>query len=144
MKRHFTNSLGTCQTFVTAPRPMTGCDSPWRYMAMRALIEVEEACELIFYSMCNFMCFYPKLRTATLYCLTCMCVWSVYSVYFILNFILYTNIANEFIISFEITYQILQLYIKTFSFLLYGLMMAINVAQTCGCWHCCIECCVDS
>ena len=112
---------------------MTGCDSLSSHMAMHDLIEVEDAYELIFNFICNCMCFYPTLQAATLYCLTCMCVLSVYSVYFILDFILYTNIANEFIISFEIMYQILQLYIKTFSFLLYGLMMAINVAKTCGC-----------
>ena len=39
-----------------------------------------------------------------------MCVLSVYSVYFVLNFILYTNFTNEFIISFEIMYQILRVY----------------------------------
>ena len=95
------------------------------------------------YSISNCMCFYPKSHTATLYCLTCICFLSVYTVYFILDFILYTNFANQFIIGFEINYKIFWIYFKTFSFLLYGLMMAINVAKTCGCWHCCIECCVD-
>jgi len=53
-----------------------------------------------------------------------------------LDFILYTNFANEFIISFQVTYKILWVYIVTFSFLLYGLMMASNVTKTCSCWHC--------
>jgi len=45
-----------------------------------------------------------------------------------LDFILYTNFVNEFIISFEITYKIMCLYIEIFSFLLYGPFMAINIA----------------
>jgi len=64
-------------------------------------------------------------------------------VYFILDYIFYTNFASEFIIGFEITYKILGVYITTFSFLLYGLMMVINVAKTCNCWQCYIVCCVD-
>jgi len=65
---------------------------------------VEDAYELICYSICNCVCFYPKSHTATLYCLTCLCFLTVCSVYFILDFIFYTNIANEFIIGYEITY----------------------------------------
>jgi hypothetical protein len=83
---------------------MTGCDSLKSHMAMRALIQVEDAYELICYSICNCVCFYPKSHTATLYCLTCLYFLTVCSVYFILDFIFYTNIANEFIIGYEITY----------------------------------------
>ena len=31
-------TLGACQTFETAPGPVTGCNSPWSYMAICALI----------------------------------------------------------------------------------------------------------
>jgi len=72
-------------------------------MVMRALIQVEDTYKVIFYPICNFMCFYPKSTTATLYCLTCKCFLSVYNVlYFRLNF--YSNFANEFLTWFEITY----------------------------------------
>jgi len=56
-------------------------------MVMRALIQMEDAYELIFFSICNSICFYQKSHTATLYCLTCICFLSVYNVYFILDFI---------------------------------------------------------
>jgi len=80
-------TLAPCQTFITAPRPMTGCDSLSLHMAMHALIQVEDAYGLICYSICNCVCFYPKSHTTTLYCLTCICFLSVCSVYFILDFI---------------------------------------------------------
>jgi len=67
-------TLGACQTFVTDPGSVTGCDTLSSHMAMRALIQVEDAYELIFYSICNCMCFYRKSHTATLYCLTCICL----------------------------------------------------------------------
>ena len=36
-------TLGACQTFVTAPGPVTACDSLSSHIAMRALIQVEDA-----------------------------------------------------------------------------------------------------
>jgi hypothetical protein len=80
-------TLAPCQTFITVPRPVTGCDSLSLLMAMHALIQVEDAYELICYSICNCVCFYPKSHTATLYCLTCVCFLTVCSVYIILDFI---------------------------------------------------------
>jgi hypothetical protein len=97
-------TLGACQTFVTAPGPVTGCDSLSSHVAMSALIQVEDAYELIFYSICSCMCFYPKSHSVTLYCLTRICFFSVYNVYFVLDYIFYINFSNEFIISFEICY----------------------------------------
>jgi hypothetical protein len=66
------------------------CDRVWQSVIAHgdvALIPVEDAYELIFYSICNCMCFSSKSLTATLYCLTCICFLSVYTVYFILDFI---------------------------------------------------------
>jgi len=97
-------TLGACQRIITAPGPVTGHDSLWCYLTMHDLIQVDDACELIFYSICNCMCFYPRSHTAKLYCLTCICFWSVYSVCFVLDFILYTDFSNEFVIDFDITY----------------------------------------
>jgi hypothetical protein len=135
-------TLVGCQTFVTTPGHVTGSDSPWSYMAMRALIQVEDAYELIFHSICNFCVFLPQIKQ--LHCIALnVCASQVSILCIFLDFILYTNFANEFIISFQITYKILRVYIEMFSFFLYGLMMAINVTKTCGCWHCCIACCVD-
>jgi len=53
-------TLATCQTCVTPPGHVTGCDSLSSHMVMRPLIQVENAYELIFYSICNCMCFYHK------------------------------------------------------------------------------------
>jgi hypothetical protein len=59
-------TLGGCQTFVTTPGHVTGSDSPWLFMAMQALIQVEDAYELIFHSICNFCLFLPQIKQ--LYC----------------------------------------------------------------------------
>jgi len=66
-------------------------------MVMCYLIQVEDAYELVFYSICNFICFYPKSTTATLYCLTCKCFLSVYNVYFILVFIFILILQMNFL-----------------------------------------------
>ena len=55
-------TLGACQTFVTAAGHVTRSDSPWPYMAMRALIQVEDAYELIFHSICNFCVYLPQIK----------------------------------------------------------------------------------
>ena len=65
-------TLGACQTIVTPPGPVTGCDSLSSHMVMPDLIQVVDTYELIFYSVSNCMCIYSKSHTATLYCLTCV------------------------------------------------------------------------
>ena len=53
---------GACQTFETAPEPVTGCDSLWSYMTMCASIQIENAYELIFHSICNFCVYLPQIK----------------------------------------------------------------------------------
>jgi len=55
-------TLGGCQTFVTTPGHVTGSDSPWSFVAMQGSIQVDEACELIFCSICNFCVFLPQIK----------------------------------------------------------------------------------
>jgi hypothetical protein len=50
---------------------------------------------------------------------------TVYTSYFILDYIFYVNFSNEFIAKFEISYYILQFYVKT---------TAISRAETYSCY----------
>ena len=78
----------------------------------------------------------------TPYCLICTRCLNVYTAYFILDCIFYTNFVNEFTVKFEISYYILQLRVKTY-FRVCNPMMANNVAETRSCLHCYNVCCVD-
>jgi hypothetical protein len=59
-------TLATCETCITALGHVTGGDSLSSHMAMHPLIQVENTYELIVYSICNCMCFYPKSNSYTL------------------------------------------------------------------------------
>ena len=63
----------------------------------------------------------------TPYCLICTRCLNVYTAYFILDCIFYTNFVNEFTVKFAMSYILKLLFSSVQP------MMAINVAETCSC-----------
>jgi hypothetical protein len=47
----------------------------------------------------------------------------------------YINSVYENVVNFEMSYRILQLFVKILYFLMYSPIMAINVAESCSCWY---------
>lgn len=72
----------------------------------------------------------------------CICFLNMYTIHFILDYIFYTHFVSESIVKFEIAYYSCSC-VSNFLFLLYSLMMAINMPK-----HVAVDtvysmCCVD-
>jgi len=75
------------------------------------------------YSATRICCFYMFML------FRCTCT----SKHFISDHMFYINSVHENVVNFEMSYHILQLFVKILYFLMYSPIMVINVAEACSC-----------